>query len=293
MLSLQRARMVADYLRADAEARRASLGTLAVLIVAAIMAARMQGSPWVSHVWLAAVLLLGPWILRALPIRGNLTVFRLEIIAFPLNVLLLGLIAFLEASRLPRIEMEGVPAMRWFFPALSLFLPLGYLLANVADWVRRMKILASVRDTLAVAPVQAYLEEPAELLEEALSAAPGRADAWAQFRTVPASARNLKLFLKLDTSRHGHWRVAFGEDYALVVFQDGTGCEAVAPGGIQLAVDDAPRAGERERLILVRWNDHFQEGRILPDDLLKIQTWNSRSMGFEGRSTVPSPDIPK
>jgi len=106
---------------------------------------------------------------------------------------------------------------------------------------------------------------------------------------VPASARNLKLFLKLDTARHGVWRVAFSDEYALVVFQDGTGCEAVAPGGIQLAVDSAPRAGERDRLILVRWNEHFHEGRILPDDLLKIQAWNSRSAGFEGRSAVPAP----
>jgi hypothetical protein len=64
---------------------------------------------------------------------------------------------------------------------------------------------------------------------------------------------------------------------------------AVAAGGISLAVDDAPRPGERERMILVRWNGHFHEGRILRDDLLKIQSWNSRSGGFEGRSSVPEP----
>ena len=63
----------------------------------------------------------------------------------------------------------------------------------------------------------------------------------------------------------------------------------MAPGGISLAVDDAPRPGERERMILVRWNGHLHEGRILRDDLLKIQTWNSRSSGFEGHSSVPVP----
>ncbi|HTL98696.1 MAG TPA: hypothetical protein VL181_07815, partial [Holophagaceae bacterium] len=241
MLSLQRARMVADYLRAKAEVRRASLGTLVALLAASILAARAEAPTWTAHLWILAALVAGPWLLRSLPVRGNLSLFRLEIISFPLNVLLLGFIAFLEASRLPRIEMEGVPAMRWFFPALSMLLPLGYLLANAADWARRLKVLASVRDTLAVQPVEAYMEEPVELMQEALAAVPGRADAWSQFRTVPASARNLKLFLKLDTARHGVWRVAFSDEYALVVFQDGTGCEAVAPGGIQLAVDSAPR----------------------------------------------------
>ena len=291
MLSLQRARMVADYLRAQAEVRRASLGTLVALVAAAVLAAQAEGASWTFHAWTLAILLAGPWLLRALPIPGNLSLFRLEIIVFPLNVLLLGFIAFLEASRLPRIELEGVPAMRWFFPALSMLLPLGYLLANAADWMRRAKVLASVRDTLAVQPVEAYMEEPLELIREALAAAPGRADTWSQFRTVPASARNLKLFLKLDTARHGIWRVAFADDYALVVFHDGTGCEAVAPGGVQLAVDSAPRAGERDRLILVRWNEHFHEGRVLPDDLLKIQAWNSRSVGFESGSRVPDPGV--
>ncbi len=290
MLNLSRARMVADFLRAEAEVRHASLGTLAALLGVAIVAARMSdASSWVAHAGLIAALLIGPWLLRVLSPRGNLSVFRLQLIAFPLNGLLLGFILFMEASRLPQIDLEGVPAMRWFFPALSLLVPLGYLLLGLADWVRRLKLAGWIRDTLAVPPVEAYLEEPRALIAEALSAPPKTGDAWAQFRTVPASARNLSLFFKLDTARHGLWRVAFADDYALVVFQDGSGCEAVAPGGIHLAVDDAPRPGERDRIILVRWNGHFHEGRILRDDQLKIQAWNSRSGGFEGRSSVPDP----
>jgi len=289
MTSFERAKMVADYLRAQAELHRASLGTLAALLAAAMFAARMRESSWISHAALIAGLLAGPWLLRALSPKGNLAVYRLELAAFPLNALLLGLIVFLEASRLPAIEIEGVPAMRWFFPALSLLVPFGYLLLGFADWLRRLRLTGWIRGILAVPPVDAYLEGPEQLIEAALAAAPGTGDPWAQFRTVPASAKNLKLFFKLDTARHGFWRVAFGDDYALVVFHDGTGCEAVAPGGISLAVDDAPRPGERERMILVRWNGHLHEGRILRDDLLKIQTWNSRSSGFEGHSSVPVP----
>lgn len=289
MTSFERAKMVADYLRAQAELHRASLGTLAALLAAAMFAARMRESSWISHAALIAGLLAGPWLLRALSPKGNLAVYRLELAAFPLNALLLGLIVFLEASRLPAIEIEGVPAMRWFFPALSLLVPFGYLLLGFADWLRRLRLTGWIRGILAVPPVDAYLEGPQGLIEAALAAAPGTSDPWAQFRTVPASAKNLKLFFKLDTARHGFWRVAFGDDYALVVFHDGTGCEAVAPGGISLAVDDAPRPGERERMILVRWNGHLHEGRILRDDLLKIQTWNSRSSGFEGHSSVPVP----
>ena len=289
MTSFERAKMVADYLRAQAELHRASLGTLAALLAAAMFAARMHESSWVSHAALIAGLLAGPWLLRALPVKGNLAVYRLELAAFPLNALLLGLIVFLEASRLPAIEIEGVPAMRWFFPALSLLVPFGYLLLGFADWLRRLRLTGWIRGILAVPPVDAYLEGPEQLIKAALAAPPGTGDPWAQFRTVPASAKNLKLFFKLDTARHGFWRVAFGDDYALVVFHDGTGCEAVAPGGVSLAVDDAPRPGERERMILVRWNGHLHEGRILRDDLLKIQTWNSRSSGFAGHSSVPDP----
>lgn len=290
MLNLERARMVADYLRAEAEVRRASLGTLAALLVVAVFAARMEdASSWLSHACLIAGLLIGPWLLRAIPLKGNLAVFRFELIAFPLNALLLGFIAVMEADRLPRIQLEGIPAMRWFFPALSLLAPSGYLLLGFADGLRRLKLTGWIRDTLAVPPVDAYQEEPRALIAAALAAPPAMNDPWAQFRTVPASTRNLKLFFKLDTARHGLWRAAFSDDYALVVFHDGTGCEAVPPGGIHLAVDDAPRAGERERMILVRWNAHFHEGRILRDDQLKIQAWNSRSAGFEGGSSVPVP----
>lgn len=292
MLSLPRATMVADYLRADAEVRHASLATLVAFLSAALLAADMgPGLALGARTAMVLILCLGPRLLRAVPLKGNLSVLRLELISFPLNVLLLGFIAFLEASRLPRVELEGVPAMRWLFPGLSLLVPLGYFLAGSADWWRRARTFGQVRDTLAVKPVEAYLEEPEALLGEALSREPGRGDAWAQFRTVAASARNLKLFFTLDTARHGIWRVAFSDEYALVVFRDGTGCEAVAPGGIQLAVDDAPRAGERERMILVRWNGHFHEGRVLADDLLKIQAWNSRSVGFDGRSKVPDPGL--
>lgn len=289
MLSLDRARMVADYLRARAEVRRASLGTPAALAVAAFLALRVDASsPWTSHAWLAAALLLGPWLLRAVPLPGALSIYRLELAAFPLNALLLGFILFREAGCVPALEVEGLPALRWLYPALAFIAPAVYLAVGAADWLRRMRLSAWIRGTLAVPPVAGYLEEPEALLAQALSRAPRRADAWAQFRTVPASARNLKLFLQLDTARHGTWRVAFADGYALVAFQDGTGCEAVEPGGIHLAAGLAA-PGERERLILIRWNAHFHEGRALPDDQLKMQAWNSRSAGYEPKSTVPAP----
>lgn len=289
MTSLERARLVADYLRAEAEVRRASLGTLIALIILAIVATRLgPGASWASHAGLLVGLVILPWLLRALSPKGNQTIFHLELFAFPLSALLLGFIAFLEASRLPRLDLPGIPPTRWLLPALSQLVPAAYVFLGLADWVRRIKLNKWIKDTLAIPPVDAYQEEPRRLLRDALRAVPATADAWAQFRTVPASARNLKLFFKLDTARHGPWRVAFSDDYALVVFHDGTGHEAVAPGGIHLAVDDAPRPGERERMILVRWNDHFHEGRITRDDLLKIQSWKSRSAGFEPKSVVPA-----
>lgn len=289
MTSFERAQLVADYLRAEAEVRRASLGTLLALIILAIFAARLgPGASWSAHAGLWVGLVILPWLLRVVSPKGTQTIYHLELAAFPLNAILLGFIAFLEASRLPRLDLPGVPAARWLFPALSLLIPAGYVLLGLADWIRRVKQNAWIKDTLAIPPVDAYQEEPRRLLGAALSAAPSTTDAWAQFRTVPASARNLKLFFKLDTARHGPWRAAFSDDYALLAFHDGTGHEAVAPGGIILAVDDAPRPGERERMILVRWNGHFHEGRITRDDLLKIQAWNSRSAGFEPKSVVPA-----
>lgn len=289
MISFDRARLAADFIRARAEVRRASLWTTAALAAAALLSWKARGGSWALH--LAAVLaaLAGPWLLRALPVPGSLSVYTLELAAFPLNGLLLGAVAWLEGLALPRIEIEGVPSARWLLPGLLALVPLGYLLSGFADWLRRLRQRAWIQDILAVPPVDAYLQEPSALVSAALAKPPRRDDPWAQFRTVPASARNLRLFFSLDTSRHGLWRVAFSDDYALVVFHDGTGCEAVAPGGISLAVDDAARPGQRERMILVRWNGHLNEGRILPDDLLKIQAWNSRSTGFEPRSTVPSP----
>ncbi|HEU4952472.1 MAG TPA: hypothetical protein VFT46_11000 [Holophagaceae bacterium] len=290
MLSFDRARLAADYLRARAEVRRASLGTPIALLAAVLLAWKARGDgSWILHVAAILIALAGPWLLRALPVPGSLTVYTSELAAFPLNGLLLGALAWLEGLALPRVEIEGVPWARWLLPGLLMLVPLGYLLSGIADWLRRLRQRAWILEILAVPPVDAYLQEPSGLVSAALAMPPRRDDPWAQFRTVPASARNLRLFFSLDTSRHGLWRVAFSDGYALVLFQDGTGCEAVAPGGISLAVDDAARPGQRERMILVRWNGHLHEGRILPDDLLKIQAWNSRSTGFEPRSTVPTP----
>ena len=290
MLSFDRARLAADYLRARAEVRRASLGTFLALLAAVLIAWKARGEgAWALHLGAVLAAVAGPWLLRALPVPGSLPVYTLELAAFPLNGLLLGALAWLEGLALPRVEIEGVPWARWLLPGLLALVPLGYLLSGFADWLRRLKQRAWIQDILAVPPINAYLEEPSGLAAAALARPPRRDDPWAQFRTVPASARNLRLFFSLDTARHGLWRVAFSDEYALVVFHDGTGCEAVPPGGISLAVDDAARPGQRERMILVKWNGHLHEGRVLPDDLLKIQAWNSRSTGFEPRSSVPSP----
>ena len=290
MLNLDQARLVADYLRAKGEVRRASLGTLLGLLLCAVFAVRWRVDPsWHVHAAILLAVIVVPWVLRALPFPGGLRMFRLELVSFPFNALILGFILFLEAYRLPLIEVEGVPAMRWLFPALSLLVAIAYLFVGFSDWLRRMKRVKWIENILAVPPIQGYLDAVDALLEPALNQAPRTGDAWAQFRTVPASARNLKLFLQLDTARHGIWRVAFDDDFALVALQDGSLCEAVAPGGIHLAVDDAPRPGERERMILIRWNEHLHEGRILRDDQLKIQSWFSRSKGFESGSSVPDP----
>lgn len=283
MLSHQDASKATVHLRAKAEVAHANLGTLLGLILAAALAALSAPSgAWQAHVAIVAALVVLPWGLRLFWPKGlaDLMVYRLSLVAFPINVLLLGFTTYLVSGYLPRVQSELFPAARFLFPALALALPLGYLLAQLPEWKMRLKTYPAVRDSFIWPPAPEAVEELEELLAPALAAAPGKHDAWAEFRTVRATPRNLKLFLKLDFEEHGHWRVAFSEDYALVVFHDGRRCEAVKRGGFSLAADRDSAPGVREKLCLIRWNEHFHEGRIALDDLLKVQSWTTRFQGL-------------
>lgn len=283
MLTFEAARPVADHLRSRAEVERAPLaGFAALLIVSALTYAvpHEVDLRWTGGLCFALATL--PFLLKRVLPKGNLMAYRMALVAFPVNALLLAFIAFMELWRADPFPILDFPTLGRAFPWIGLVLPGLYAVLQFPHWLRRLGLYPELVRGLAEPPSAVALGEVAGLAAQAVSSAPSMEAAWAEFRTVPATPRNWKLFLRLDLERHGCWRVAFAPDYALVLFEDGSRVEAVPKGGLRLVADD-PKPGSKAGLCLLRWNAHLYEGRITPDDFLKIKAWNQvRAAGDEG-----------
>lgn len=278
MHSHETARIAADHLRAQAEVQRSRPALLIALLLVAAASALGEdqtGWPWFAGL-LAGLVLLPPLLHWALP-RGNLVSYRLHLVTYPINAFLLGFIVFLEAGKLPPIDLEELPRMGWFYPAMAMIVPLVYLVQQFPAWRQRLKGYRGVSQALREPGDPAVLEEVRGLAGQASASEATMAAPWAEFRTVPAAPGNWRLFLRLDVERHGPWRVVFAQDYALVVAKDGTGLEAVPKGGLRIAADD-PVPGGKPFLCLVRWNTHLHEGRIRDGSLQRIQAWNLKTI---------------
>ena len=278
MHSHESARTAADHLRAKAEVSQSKPALLVTLLLASTACALGEDqSGWVWIGGLVAGLLLLPLLLRAALPTGNLFTYRLGLVGYFLNAFLLGFIAFLEAGKLPPVDLEDLPPMGWLYPALAMIIPLLYLVQQFPGWRRRLKAYPSVLKDLQVAGSPEVIEEVRHLAGLGLSKEASASSPWAEFRTLPAAPGNWKLFLRLDVERHGLWRVVFAQDYALVMAKDGTALEAVPKGGLRIAADD-PIPGGKPFLCLVRWNAHLHEGRIREGSLQRIQAWNMKTV---------------
>ncbi|MBI4912237.1 MAG: hypothetical protein HY823_05835 [Acidobacteria bacterium] len=282
MSSFELARQASEHLRAHRDLEGGAFGTLLALLGALWATAAFPAAT--GFTWIlgqAAWLLLVPWVLRRILPVGRPWLFRLGMAAFPANALLLGLWAFLESAKIPPFEVEELPALRWLFPILSLLLPCVYLVLQFPEWRRKALAAGACLRALRSRPDPRILGELSGLSAAALSGSPDRVAPWAAFRSVPARPGNWRRFLRLDTERHGEWRVAFSDGFALVMFHDGSRMEAVPRGGLRVAAEDLP-TGEKPGLCLARWNSHLHEGRITAANLEKIQAWNHPTVPGKG-----------
>lgn len=276
MLTFEDAVPAADYLRSKTEVQRTHLGGLVTLAIGAICSfcfPRQASIPW--FLFLLFLLVLGPLVLPRLMPKGNLTTYRIAILAYPIEGLLLGFIAFMEIWKILPLDLPELPNVNSVLPWLSVIFPFLYYVSQFPNFKRRLKRLKLHSDQLAHPAPLDQVQQLEELLQPVLGPSPRYDDPWAEFKTVPATIKNWKLFLQLDAEHHGDWRVAFNGLWALVVFEDGTRMEVVKRGELKIVADD-PQPGKRKSLCLIRWNTHLFEGRILHDNFLKIRAWNSR-----------------
>ncbi len=297
MLTYEEAVPATDYLRSRTEVQRAHLGGLLTLVVGAACSyafPRRASVPW--FLFLLLLLALGPLVLPRLLPKGNLLTYRVVLLAYPIEGLLLGFITYMELWKVMPLDLPELPTINTVFPWLALLPPIFYYVnqfPNFKRGLRRLKVHA-VQWTHP-AP-QEHVKELEELLQPALSRAPTYEDAWATFHTVSATLKNWKLYLQLDAEEHGEWRVAFNGPWALLAFHDGTRVEAVRRGALKLVADDA-QPGRRKSLCLLRWNANLFEGRITHDNFLKIRAWNASTGEAPPRvppaaGTPGSPDRP-
>lgn len=268
MLSFEGARAVADHLRAKTEVERAPLGGFLTLLLVTVLATLV--APPANLGWslgLLMLLLAGPSLLNRFLPRRNLMGYRLSLVAYPLNALLLALIVYLQIAGWEFVPSDEFPFLAKLLPWSGLIAAGAYGILQFPHWMRRVSLYAEF--VKAMTPMAPERVAEVELLLEEMQRGEG-----ALFRSVPSTPKNWSMFLKLDIRTHGFWRVAFAPNYALVVFEDGSGLEAVPKGGLKLVAED-PKPGESTALCLVRWNAHLFEGRIGPDDFARITEWNS------------------
>lgn len=269
MLPFEEARDAADHLRARSEVGRAPLaGFLTLLGASAAQALLAQPADLRWTVGILGWLVLAPWVInRILPAR-NLMGYRLALVAYPMNALLLAFVVYLQIEGWHLVPTEDFPVVAKLLPWSGLIAAGAYLVVQGPDWMRRVALYAGLVDVLKAPPAPGAVAELDLLLRET---AQGEG---AMFRSVPATPLNWSRFVKLDTQRHGYWKVAFSQRYALVAFEDGSQLEAVPKGGLKLVSDDV-KPGEATAVCLVRWNKHLLEGRIAHEDFERISSWNT------------------
>lgn len=270
MLSYVGAREVADYLRAKAEVERAPLAGFLVLLLAAALAALAPPARLAWSLGLLAALLVGPPLVKRLLPKRNMSAFRLSLVAYPLNALLLAFVVYLQVAGWDFLPSEDFPLLARILPWSGLIVGGAYGVLQFPHWLRRVTLYGHLARALQHPPPEHHLKEVELFLQETLEGE------GASFRSVPTTPKNWSLFLKLDTQVHGLWRVAFAPAFALVVFEDGSGLETVPKGGLKVVADD-PKPGEAVALCLIRWNQHLMEGRITPEDCARIQAWNKQA----------------
>lgn len=275
MASFDDVKKAAEHLRLRHETAKAPVAGLLVLLGAAgaSYATRRADAGWWTP-GLIGLLVLGPWLLdKALPAR-NTAALRLSILAYPLNILLLAFIAYRVFWRVEIPYLEDVPqlsnALDWTAPLI----PFVYAYLQLPGWLRRIRLMPQIRAMATLPPEPLVVREVQELADQALGDEPSSEGAPARFRTISATPRNWRLFLKPDVFRHGPWRVGFSSAYALVLFEDGGRLEAVKRGGLKMVAAD-PKEGASTVACLVRWNDHLHEGLVGVDGFQRIQGWNA------------------
>ena len=263
------------HARALADVTRTPLAGFCVLaagLVASLLAP--TAATWRWSVGLALALLVTPFLLpRMLPRRGLLA-HRISLLLYLVNGLLLAIIAYREISRIAPLLPDEWPALQNGIPWVAPVFAALYYLLQFHAWKERLLRLPEVRKALLEPPTKPVQEEIGALITDVLAAHPAEDTAWAEFRTVPASPRNWRLFLKLDSEVHGPWRVVFCPDYAIVVFRDGSRAEAVKRRSLKIVAED-PAPGAKSIQCLLRWNDHLHEGLIAPEHFQRIQSWNN------------------
>lgn len=287
MLTIEEAVPATDYLRSQTEVQHTHLGSLLTLFIGAVCSyafPRKASVPW--FLFLLLLLVLGPLVLPRLMPKGNLLTYRIAILAYPVEGLLLGFIAFMEIWKVMPLDIPGLPTINAVFPWLSVLFPVFYYVQQFPNWRRRIQRQSLHAEQLAKPAPTEHVMQIEELLAPALGHSPTFEDAWAEFTTVPATLKNWRLYLQLDAEYHGVWRVSFNGPWALVAFVDGTRVEVVKRGELKTVADD-PQPGRRKALCLLRWNKNLFEGRITHDNFLKIHAWNANKGDAPERKPPP------
>ncbi len=287
MLTLEEAVPATDYLRSQTEVQHTHFGGLLTLAVAAVCSYAFPSKasvPW--FLFLLLLLVLGPLVLPGLMPKGNLLTYRIAILAYPIEGLLLGFIAYMEIWKVMPLDVPGLPTLNALFPWLAVLFPVFYYMYHFPSWRLRIQHQNLHAEQLAGPAPADHVAQIEELLAPALSHSPTYEEPWAEFTTVPATLKNWKLYLQLDAEYHGVWRVAFNGPWALVSFVDGTRVEVVKRGDLKIVADD-PQPGRRRSLCLLRWNKNLFEGRITHDNFLKIHAWNANKGDTPERRPPP------
>ena len=267
--------------RALREVRRAPIAGFLVLLAWLLVSLWVHDRAWVLAFALGAVLvawgLTGP-LARLLPERNRLG-HGLSLAAYPLNIAMLALIVLRATSGIvwdlpePWASLDG-PA-RW----LALVPALAYGVLQFLPWRDRLRHAGKIRQALS----ESVPELLAEAMHDLLRGGPSKPEedsesTEVEFRTVPASPKNLRRYLRLDARRHGVWRAVLLPQGAIVCFRDGSRAEAVPRGSFKIVAED-PSPGVSTIQCLVRWNQHLHEGRIAPEDFYRLQAWNRGEQG--------------
>ncbi len=290
MLTFEEAVPATDYLRSRTEVQQMHLGGLLTLLIGAACSyafPRKASVPW--FLFLLLLLVLGPLVLPRLMPKGNLITYRIALLAYPIEGLLLGFITYMELWKVMPLDLPMLPTINAVFPWFSVLPPLFYYVNQFPGFKRGIQRQNLHAEQLAKPAAEDHVRQLEELLNPALGRSPSYEDPWAEFITVPAGLKNWKLYLQLDAEIHGDWRVAFNGPWALVAFRDGMRVEAVQRGQLKIVADD-PQPGKRKALCLLRWNANFFEGRITHDNFLKILAWNSQKGDAPERKPPPKAD---